>query len=79
LKRDTRHARRRASLAISSIVIRADSQASASICHARVISLSTEVTRFGISVASFVIADALAHHGSDQWSWSGSFARDIQG
>jgi hypothetical protein len=46
LKRDTRHARRRASLAISSNVIPADSLAAAPHCHARVIMLSTEVMHF---------------------------------
>ncbi len=46
-KRDTRHARRRASLAISSNTIPTDSQAAASYCHACVIALSTVVMRFG--------------------------------
>ena len=46
LKRDTRHARRRASLAISSSVNSADSQRAASRCHAGVIALSTVVMHF---------------------------------
>jgi hypothetical protein len=45
LKRDTRDARRRASLATSSNVIPADSQGAAPRCHARVIALSTAVVR----------------------------------
>jgi hypothetical protein len=45
-KRDTRHARRRASLAISSKPIPTDSQAPAPHCHAGVIALSTVVMRF---------------------------------
>jgi len=46
LKRDTRHARRRASLAKSSSVNSADSRRAASRCHARVITLSTADMRF---------------------------------
>jgi hypothetical protein len=46
MKRDTRDARRRASLATSSNVIPADSQGAAPCCHARVIALSTVVVRF---------------------------------
>jgi hypothetical protein len=51
LKRDTRHARRRASLATSSTTIPTDSRASAPHCHACVITLSTEVTHFGVFLA----------------------------
>ena len=46
LKRDTRDARRRASLAKSSTLIPADSQPPASCCHACVMALSTVVMRF---------------------------------
>ena len=46
LKRDTRHARRRASLAKSSTLIPTDSQAPAPCCHASVTALSTDVMRF---------------------------------
>src|SRR6185437_11190015 len=45
-KRDTRHARRRANLAISSNPIPTDSRGDAPHCHARVIALSTVVMRF---------------------------------
>ena len=45
-KRDTRHARRRASLATSSNAIPTDSQAAAPHCHAGVIALSTDVMHF---------------------------------
>jgi hypothetical protein len=45
-KRDTRHARRRASLATSSNAIPTDSQAAAPHCHGTVIALSTAVMRF---------------------------------
>ena len=45
LKRDTRDARRRASLAKSSSLIPADSQPPASCCHACVTALSTDVMR----------------------------------
>lgn len=45
-KRDTRHARGGPSLATASVVIRADSQATASRCHAGVITLSTAVVGF---------------------------------
>src|SRR5260370_3787817 len=44
-KRDTRHARRRASLATSSKVIPTDSRRAAPRCHAAVITLSTGVMR----------------------------------
>jgi hypothetical protein len=50
-KRDTRHARRRASLATSSNVIPTDSQAAAPYCHACVITLSTDVMRFDVFLA----------------------------
>jgi hypothetical protein len=46
-KRDTRHARRRASLATSSKPIPTDSRGDAPHCHACVIALSTVVMRFG--------------------------------
>ncbi len=46
LKRDTRDARRRASLAKSSTLIPANSQPPASCCHACVMALSTVVMRF---------------------------------
>jgi hypothetical protein len=46
LKRDLRHARRRASLAISSNVNSTDSRRAASRCHASVIALSTVVMHF---------------------------------
>jgi hypothetical protein len=46
LKRDTRHARRRASLAKTSRLIPADSLAAASSCHVRVMALSTDVMHF---------------------------------
>jgi hypothetical protein len=45
-KRDTRHARRRASLATSSNAIPTDSRRAAPHCHAGVIALSTAVMRF---------------------------------
>ena len=45
-KRDTRLARGGLSLATASIVIRTDSEATASRCHAAVIALSTVVIRF---------------------------------
>jgi hypothetical protein len=45
-KRDTRHARRRASLATSSNAIPTDSQARAPHCHVAVIALSTAVMHF---------------------------------
>jgi hypothetical protein len=45
-KRDTRHARRRASLATSSKVIPTDSRRAAPCCHLTVIALSTDVMRF---------------------------------
>ena len=48
LKRDTRDARRRASLAKSSSLIPADSQPPASCCHACVMALSTVVMRFAV-------------------------------
>ena len=51
-KRDTRHARRRANLATSSTVIPTDSQAAAPHCHACVITLSTDVMRFDVILAS---------------------------
>jgi hypothetical protein len=46
LKRDTRHARRRASLAISSTINSTDSRRAASRCHVSVIALSTVVMHF---------------------------------
>jgi hypothetical protein len=54
LKRDTRHARRRASLAKSSTLIPADSQAPAPCCHAPVTALSTDVTHFDALFAKIV-------------------------
>ena len=45
-KRDTRHARRRASLATSSIAIPTDSRRAAPHRHSAVITLSTAVMRF---------------------------------
>jgi hypothetical protein len=50
-KRDTRHARRRANLATSSITIPTDSRAAAPHCHAGVITLSTAVMRFDAVLA----------------------------
>jgi hypothetical protein len=50
-KRDTRHARRRASLATSSTPIPTDSQAAAPCCHAGVITLSTVVMGFEVVLA----------------------------
>ena len=52
-KRDTRHARRRASLATSSNAIPTDSRRPAPHCHAGVIALSTAVMRFGAFLESF--------------------------
>ena len=51
-KRDTRHARRRASLATSSNAIPTDSRRAAPHCHAPVIALSTAVMRFGAFFAA---------------------------
>jgi len=51
-KRDTRHARRRASLATSSNAIPTDSRRAAPYCHAPVIALSTAVMRFGAFFAA---------------------------
>jgi hypothetical protein len=48
LKRDSRDARRRASLAKSSTLIPADSQPPASWCHACVMALSTDVMQFAV-------------------------------
>src|SRR5690349_11020880 len=59
MKRDTRDARRRASLATSSNVIPADSQRAAPCCHACVIALSTVVVRFRA-----VFGGKVAPHGS---------------
>jgi hypothetical protein len=50
-KRDTRHARRRANLATSSVAIPTDSRAAAPHCHAGVITLSTAVMRFDAVLA----------------------------
>jgi hypothetical protein len=62
-KRDTRHARRRANLAISSNPIPTDSRGDAPHCHARVIALSTVVMRFGMRGRCFGIVnpDETAH------------------
>jgi hypothetical protein len=51
VKRDTRDARRRASLATSSVTNSADSQVSALCCHIRVIPLSTAEMRFQVIFA----------------------------
>jgi hypothetical protein len=48
VKRDTRDARRRASLATSSMTNSADSEVSAPCCHIRVIVLSTAQMRFSV-------------------------------
>src|ERR1700688_2246366 len=55
-KRDTRHARRRASLATSSNAIPTDSQAAAPHCHVAVITLSTAVMHFGAFSQSFDVS-----------------------
>jgi hypothetical protein len=51
VKRDTRDARRRASLATSSLTNSADSQVSALCCHIRVIPLSTAQMHFQVIFA----------------------------
>jgi hypothetical protein len=51
VKRDTRDARRRASLATSSMTSSADSRASAPRCHIRVIALSTAQMHFRVILA----------------------------
>src|SRR6266481_3242468 len=56
LKRDTRDARRRASLAKSSTIIPADSQAPAPCCHAAVTALSTDVMHFDALFAKIAVA-----------------------
>jgi hypothetical protein len=57
-----RHARRRASLATSSNVIRTDSQAAASHRHLSVIALSTAVMRFGyVFAAAMHLAPQKSH------------------
>jgi hypothetical protein len=61
LKRDTRHARRRASLAKSSTLIPADSQAPAPCCHTAVTALSTDVMRFDALFAKIVATRHVVH------------------
>jgi len=61
LKRDTRHARRRASLTKSSTLIPADSQAPAPCCHAAVTALSTDVMHFDPLFAKIVAIRRVVH------------------
>jgi heme/copper-type cytochrome/quinol oxidase subunit 3 len=70
VKRDTRDARRRASLATSSMTNSADSQGSAPRCHIRVIALSTAQMHFRvISARESASQHAAAHLTSTSAAW----------
>ena len=76
LKRDTRDARRRASLAKSSSLIPADSQPPASCCHARVTALSTDVMRFAAFFPTH-IAEPRPERGEDMANFGSGDARQV--